>query len=155
MVLALAGDRSRAVTVLQADMTAARAEQSIAQFASLAALPMETRAAAILGFERRAPAIARADPAPVPAGGSDSSSAPAVPKGWIVQAGAFKSEKIAQEVAAKLAASGMTFNVSIGGTGLYHVRSAPLPSWDAARDLARRLQRGQVEDAFVAPAPQS
>lgn len=153
MVLALSGDRNRAVTVLQPDMGAAAAERTVAQFASLGALPNETRAAAILGFERRAPVLATPTPP-----GADSGAPAAIPapaKGWLVQAGAFKSEKTAQELAAKLAASGLTFNVTLGGTGLYHVRSGPLPSWQAARDLARELQARHVDDAFVAPLPRS
>jgi Flp pilus assembly protein TadD len=149
MVLALAGDRSRAVAVLQPDMGAAAATQAVAQYASLRALPAETRAAAILGFGRRAPALAT----PAPPDPGPAAEAPA--KGWLVQAGAFKSEKAAQDLAAKLAASGTAFNVTVGGTGLYHVRSAPLPSWQAARDLARALQTRHIDDAFVSPLPRS
>jgi Flp pilus assembly protein TadD len=151
-VLALAGDRSRAVAVLQPDMGAAAAAQAVAQYASLRALPAETRAAAILGFGRRAPALATPTPT-APDSGRSAAEAPA--KGWLVQAGAFKSEKAAQDLAAKLAASGLAFNVTVGGTGLYHVRSGPLPSWQAARDLARELQTRHIDDAFVSPLPRS
>jgi Flp pilus assembly protein TadD len=152
MVLALSGDRNRAVAVLQPDIGPAAAEQRAAQFASLSALPKETRAATILGVERRAPAFATS--APASARDSGMSAAPP-PKGWVVQAGAFKSEKTARELAAKLTETGLTFDVAVGGTGLYHVRSAPLPSWQAARDLARQLQTRRIDDAFVAPLPRS
>lgn len=151
-VLALSGERARAAAVLRPDMSPAAAQQSVAQFASLAALPAETRAAAILGYERRAPALA--SPAETPAVGSDAPAADAA-KGWVVQAGAFKAEKTAQELVDKLSAAGLDFRIMVGGTGLYHVRSAPLPTWQEARTLARRLQGQLAQDAFVAPLPRS
>jgi len=150
-VLALSGERARAAAVLRPDMSAAAARQSVAQFASLAALPAETRAAAILGYERRAPALA--SPAQMPDAGPDAP--PAAATGWVVQAGAFKAEKTAQELVDKLSAAGLDFRITVGGTGLYHVRSAPLSTWQEARSLARRLQGQLAQDAFVAPLPRS
>jgi Flp pilus assembly protein TadD len=173
MVLAIAGERDRAISAVRGDMGDARAREAVANWISMRSLDASRRLAGILGVQRTAAAVVAAAPLPEAKAEpvAETPAAPRLGKGtsgpalaaamkppadpvrsrWVVRAGAFSVESNARQHLATLKSAGFDFEVSWSGS-LYIVQSAPQPNFKAAADLARRVQAKQSE-ARVVPLP--
>ncbi len=173
MVLAIAGDRDRAIAAVRGDMGDGRAREAVANWMSMRSLDASRRLAGILGVQRAAAAVVAAAPLPEVKSAPVAEAAPApraargisgpamatamkppadpVRSRWVVRAGAFSVESNARQHLANLTSAGFDFEISSSGS-LFIVQSTPQPNFKVAADLARRVQSKQSE-ARVVPLP--